>query len=160
MEKYFALIKNNIVESVVIGTDEFLSHIKDKYDHVIDVTESDRPSTGDSYYKDTEEFISNAGHTHHIPVDLDEDHLKQGTEDGFEPFKISKYSVSYKDGFIYIGCKKYSAAGFLDVLHKGLIEKQQTIGVFTSTNGPSHGKFGITWEDAQKLYDALIKVKF
>lgn len=160
MEKYFALIKNNIVESVVVGTDDFISHMDGKYDHIIDVTEGDRPSTGDSYYKDTEEFISNAGHTHHIPVDLEAEHLQKGTEDGFEPFTISKYSVSYKDGFIHIGCKKYSAPGLLDALHKGLVEKQQTVGIFTSENGPAHGKFGITWDDAQKLYDALIKVKF
>jgi hypothetical protein len=162
MEKHFALIKNNIVEHVVVATDDFLPHLKEKYslDLIIEVTGDNRPTAGDSYYPDTKTFISNNVAVHHIPVDTTADHLHQGTEDGFEPFEMSKYSVSYKDGMVTIGCKQYSAIGMLDTLHKLLVEKQHTTTYFTSLEkGPTHGKFDVTWDDAKKLHEALKKVK-
>jgi hypothetical protein len=159
MEKHFALIKNNIVEQIIVADVDFINHVKEKYDLVIDVTDS-RPAVGDSYYPDTKTFISNNQTLHEIPVDLNAEHLHQGTEDGFEPFEMSKYSVSYKDEIITIGCKQYSALGMLDTLHKLLIEKQHTTTYFTSLEkGPTHGKFDVTWDDAKKLYDLLVKVK-
>lgn len=160
MEKHFALIKNNLVEAVVVGTDTFIQSIKDKYDFIIDVSEGQRPTTGDSYYPDTKIFISNHSVEHQIPVDTSSIHLHNGTESGFKPFETSKYSVSYENGVIKIGCKNYSAIGMLDTLHKLLVEKQQTTTYFTALKeGPTHGKFGITWEDAKKIYEALSKVK-
>lgn len=161
MEKHFALVKNNLVEAVIVGTDTFAQHVKDKYDFVIDVSEGLRPSAGDSYYYDTKTFVANNLSEHQIPVDLSAAHLHTGTESGFKPFEISKYSVSYKDGIITIGCKNYSAVGILDTLHKLIVDKKQTTTYFTALKeGPTHGKFGITWDDAQKLYDALKKVRF
>ena len=161
MEKHFALIKNNLVEAVIVANDSFVQHIKDKYDFIVDVSEGSRPTTGDSYYPDTETFVANHLTDHQIPVDLSSSHLHTGTENGFKPFQISKYSVSYDNGMITIGCKKYSAVGMLDTLHKLLIDKQQTTTYFTALkSGPTHGKFDITWEDAQKIYEALKKVRF
>ena len=161
MEKHFALIKNGIVEKVIVATDDFLPHLMEKYslDLIVEVGD-DRPTAGDSYYADTKTFVSNHLAIHDIPVDMSTVRLYNGTENGFEPFQMSKYSVSYKDGMITIGCKQYSAAGMLDTLHKLLIDKQQTTTYFTALEkGPTHGKFDVTWEDAQKLYDALKKVK-
>ena len=161
MEKHFALIKNGIVEGVIVATDNFVGSIVAKYDLIVDVNDSTRPSTGDSYYSDMKTFVANHLVEHEVPVDMSASHLHNGTESGFAPFQISKYSVSYEAGTITIGCKKYSAPGILDTLHKLLIEKQQTTTYFTALkHGPTHGKFDITWEDAQKLYDALRKVKF
>lgn len=161
MNKYFALIKNGIVETIAFGDDIFLEHIKDKYDIIVDVTEKNRPQVGDSYYNDTNSFISNFSEVINIPVDLNQDHLKHGTNSGFEPFTISKYSVKYENGMIQIGCKKYSAAGCMDSLHKILIEKNPTNQYFTIRNGePHHGKFNVTLEDAKKIYNALLTVKF
>lgn len=160
MEKHFALVNKNIVKAVIVADDAFLPSIKSDYDCIIDVTYRGRPSTGDSYYPNVDQFISDAQNTYTIPVDLKAEHLRLGTENGFESFMISKYLVKYEDGMIHIGCKKYSAPGFLDALHHVLVEKQLTISIFTTVNGPAHGRFGISWEDAQKLYDALIKVKF
>jgi hypothetical protein len=161
MEKHYALVKNNLVEAVIVGTDDFIEHIKNKYDFIIDVSKDPRPTTGDSYYPDTGTFVANHLVEHQIPVDMSADHLHNGTNSGFESFKISKYLVSYKDGVITIGCKKYSAPGILDTLHRLLIEKQRTTTYFTTLeSGFTHGKFDITFEDAQKIYDALKKVKF
>ena len=160
MEKHFALIKNNLVEGVIVANESFLPIIKDKYDLILDVTDIQRPSTGDSYYPVTNTFISNDHEIVDIPADLKADHLQSGTEKGFKPFKISNYSVKYENGMIVIGCKKYSAPGFMDALHKILIEKQHTTSHFTTLeDGYAHGKFKITLEDAKKLYDALKKVK-
>ena len=160
MEKYFALIKNNLIESVIVASDDFVQTIKGDWDHVVDVTNTVRPSVGDSYYSDTGAFVSNSVDVNHIPADLSAKHLKEGTQEGFEPFQLSKYSVKYEDGMVVIGCKRYSLAGFIDSLHKFVIEKQKTSKHFTTLNGnPCHGKFDITWEDMQKLYDVLIKVK-
>ena len=161
MERYFALIKNNLVDHVVVGDDMFLSHIQSQYDAVVDVTNINRPTTGDSYYPDTQTFVSNTVTLNNIPVDMSASYLQQGTEEGFTSFQISKYNVSYSNGIVTIGCKQYSAPGLLDALYKVLQEKQSTVSIFTTLDdGPTHGKFGITWSDAQKLYDALIKVKF
>jgi hypothetical protein len=162
MEKHFALIKNNIVERVIVATDDFIPHLVKKYelDLVIDVTADDRPIVGDSYYPDTKTFVSNHSTVHEIPADPNALHLCKGTEDGFEPFQISKYSVSYGNGMITIGCKQYSALGMLDTLYKLLVEKRKTTTYFTALeNGPTHGKFDVTWDDAKKLYEALKKVK-
>ena len=160
MEKHFALIKNGIVESVTVATNEFAVSVSSKYDFVIDVSEGQRPTVGDSYYPDTKTFVSNHHTVHHIPFDPNAEHLHQGTEDGFAPFEMSKYSVSYKDGMVTIGCKQYSAVGMLDTLHKLLVEKQHTTTLFTSLEkGPTHGKFDVTWDDAKKLHEALKKVR-
>ncbi len=161
MEKYFALIKNSLVESVVVATDSFLDHIEGRYDFVIDVTNSKRPTVGDSYYEDLNLFVSNTDEIHNIMTNPNQRHLKCGTENGFEPFKISKYTVKYENGMIVIGCKAYSAPGFLDALHRVLVEKEKTTSHFTTVNGnPCHGRFDITWEDAHKLHEALKKVRF
>lgn len=159
MEKYFALINNNLIEAIIVADDDFIKHIKDKYDIILDVT-NNRPHLGDSYYPETKMFISNSNNSPEISVDLSAEHLQKGTESGFEPFNLSKYSVKYENGMVIIGCKHYPAAGFMDALHKVLIEKENTVHCFqTLDDGPAHGKFGITWDDAQKLYDALSKVK-
>lgn len=159
MEKYFALINNNLVEHVVVGNDNFIEHVKNQYDTIVDVTDEQRPAQGDSYYPQTKQFISNSKNLNMIDVNLP-DRLKQGTNDGFEPFQLSKYSVSYSNGVVAIGCKQYSAVGLLDALDKVLISDEAVSHCFiTGDAGPAHGKFGITWDDAQKLYDALIKVK-
>lgn len=161
MEKYLALINQNLVETVVVGDDSFVEHAKEKYEFVIDVTEGARPNAGDSYYPDVNKFIPNHVAKSIIDVDMSKPHLKQGTEEGFEPFNLSKYSVKYANGIITIGCKQYSAPAILDVLHDLIVNKVQTTHLFTALEeGPTHGKFGITWKDAQMLYDALIKVKF
>lgn len=160
MEKYLALIKNKLVISVIVANEEFINVIKSKYDYIIDVTNQKRPEIGDSYYPSTGEFISNNLAVNDIPLDGIEEHLTAGTEEGFEPFKLSKYMVSYSDGIITVGCKQYPALGFLDSLHKVLVEKQHTTTIFTSADeGPSHGKYDITWEDARILHEALKKVK-
>lgn len=157
--KYYALIQNNIVQSIIIADDSFLKHIENKYQYIIDVTDN-KPTVGDSYYNKTNKFIPNNTDKNEISVDLNLKHLKNGTETEFKPFTLSKYSVRYEDGFVIIGCKKYSAAGLLDALHKVLIEKHHTTSHFTTfDDGPAHGKFGITWDDAKLLYDALNKVK-
>jgi hypothetical protein len=160
MEKHFALIKNNLVEKVIVANEDFLPHLMEKYklDFIIEVGDN-RPSAGDSYYPDTKTFVSNSSILHDIPIDPNM-YSYNGTEDGFPPFEMSKYSVSYKDKIITIGCKQYSAVGMLDTLHKLLIDKQQTTTYFTSLDsGPTHGKFDVTWDDARKLYEALKKVK-
>lgn len=157
MEKYFALIKNNLVDKVVVADDAFLKHIAGQYDVIIDVTNLDRPSAGDSYYPDTKEFVSNTETLHELPVDLNQAHLQNGTENEFPPFRISRYDVSYTKGVIMIGCKRYSAPGFMDALHKMLIEGKQTVSIFSGT---SHGKFEITRDDMQTLYDNLSRIKF
>lgn len=159
MQKYLALINNNLVEHVVVGDDNFIEHIKNQYDTIVDVTNRQRPSQGDSYYPQTKQFISNSTNFNIIDVDLP-DRLKQGTNEGFEPFQLSKYSVTYSNRIVTIGCKQYSATALLDALDKVLISDEAVSHCFiTGDAGPAHGKFGITWEDAQKLYDALIKVK-
>lgn len=158
MHKYIAIINNNLVDSVVVGDDTFLSHIQDKHQFVVDVTNRDRPSPGDSYYSDQDAFISNSVEVNHLP-DLGAEHLISGTEDGFESFRLSNYSVSYKEGMVTIGCKKYSARGLLGALHKSLTQKHKSVERFTTHPTPGHGKYEITWADAKILYDALKKVK-
>lgn len=162
MEKYLALIKNGVIENIVIGDDSFIEHIQPQYDAVIDVTHGARPHCGDSYYPDSKSFISNQSHHHDLAVDYDKEHLQKGTKDSFEPFAISQYSVKYKNGFVLIGCKRYPAAPLLDALHRGLKRRERgTVSCFYATeSGPTHGKFDITWDDAQKLHDALIQIKF
>lgn len=160
MQKYLALINKNIVHSVVIGDEKFLEHVSNEYDFVVDVTDIKRPTAGDSYYPEANQFVNNELEIISIPANLDEEHMKRGTENGFEPFNISKYSVRYENGMVQIGCKKYSAAGLFDVAHKILIEKTKTIHYFDTSNGPTHGKFAVTWDDVKKLYDALSRVRF
>jgi hypothetical protein len=157
MEKYFALIKNNIVEKVIVATDKFLSNIEKQYDLIIDVTDNiNRPAAGDSYYSKTKCFVSNNIDINHIPVDISANHMQNVINVDFKPFQLSKYDVKYENDMIIIGCKHYSVLGLFDALHKVLIEKQHTTSHFTTLDeGPAHGKFGITWDDAQKLYDTL-----
>lgn len=157
--RHFALIKGGIVQSVVFGNAEFAESIRGQYEQIVEVTDRTRPSPGDSYYPDQDAFHSNDAAIVHIKVDLTADHLNRGTEVGFKPFKLSKYNVSYEDGFIRIGCRKYSAHGFMDALHMILIEKQTSAHCFRTGKNPGHGKFDITWDDAQMLYDALSKVR-
>lgn len=159
-----ALVKNNLVESLAVGDADFALHVKNKYDYVIDVTDRDRPSPGDSYYPLSDRFIVNRDDLAAMSVaQSNAPHLTNGTEDTFEPFKLSKYSVSYdKDSkIVIIGCKKYPIVGLLDALHKVLIDKEQDLHCFmVLKDGPTHGKFGITWNDAKILYETLSKVRF
>jgi len=160
MDRYYALVDNSIVVGVVVADESFAAQLSTEHSAVIDVTDSSRPTPGDSYYPDVGAFVSNTQQVTDIPVDLEADHINGGSDDGFEPFNLSHYSVSYSAGVVTIGCKLYPAAGLLDTLHKLLVEKQQTTTFFTSSpEGPMHGKFGITWDDAQALYDKLSKVK-
>lgn len=158
MEKYFAILKNNIVESVILAGDDFMdTHIKSEY---VDVTDRQRPSPGDSYSPELDKFISNDLKFIEFDTDPDQEHLQSGTDDSFPPMQLSKYSTSYADGVVTIGCKKLSAISLLDALHKILVDKEQNVGDFeASPEGPGHGKFGISWDDAKKLYDALSKVR-
>jgi hypothetical protein len=162
MIRYLAVIDKGIVENIVIADEAFKLVLQDEFDSVVDVTDMDpKPSPGDSYYPETGAFVPNTIVFNDLSADLDALHMQQGTDDGFEPFAISKYSVSYADGIVTIGCKQYPAPGLLDVLHKFLVEREANVQIFTSDDtGPAHGKYGITWDDAQMLYDALIKVKF
>lgn len=161
MSKYFALIKNRLVQGIIVADDVFRDTIKNDYDVILDVTNVARPAVGDSYYPATEEFVSNLATEVNIPVDHSLDYLNEGTADGFETFATSKYTVQYQDGFITIGCKKYSAPGVLVALHEFLNEDPEVSGCFTIESGnPAHGKYEITWEDAQMIYDALKKVRF
>lgn len=159
MEKHYALIKKSLVIAVVVGNDSFLSHIEGKYDYVIDVTNRERPSAGDSYYHEIDSFLNNEVEEVYVPVDKTAPHLNQGTEDGFEPFNLSQYSVRYDNGWVQIGCKKYSAAGLFDALHSIVVKNTSTIHVFHTTHGPAHGKYGISWNDVTLLYEKLKKVK-
>lgn len=158
MDRYYACIKNNTVSTVIVAKSSFIDGVRHEYDIIIDVTDISRPAVGDSFYPDTNIFVSNNDSLINIPLDSI---ISTGTEIGFEPFNISKYSVKYADGLVIIGCKKYPAKGLLAALHKYLIEDREgSVSCFTeSEEGPAHGKFGITWEDAQMLYDALIKVQ-
>lgn len=152
MEKYFALIKNHLVHSIIVADDDFKKHIEKDYDHVIDVTDMKRPHHGDSYYSKTNTFISNKDDVNDIPSDRETPVLN------FEPFHISKYEVKHENGYIVIGCKKYSAAGFIDALEKIAGEKEDSTSHFSTLyNGPAHGKFGISWDDLQKLYNVIVK---
>lgn len=155
---FYALIKNNLVQSIIVADDTFIQSLTD-YDHIIDVTDN-RPCVGDSYYPETGVFTSNTETSIILPVENIE-HLT-GTEEEIVPFRLSKYSVSYDSTtkMVKIGCKNYDLLMLKDALYKGLIENQQHPHCFTSLeNGPMHGKFGITWEDAQLLYDKLMKVR-
>lgn len=156
MEKYFALIKNSIVQSVIVAQDDFIPLIQNDYDYIIEA----RPNIGDSYYSETNEFISNTDNYVEINLDTSE-YPSTGTDEGFEPFNLSKYSVSYADGIVTIGCKEYPIAGLFTALNKLLLEEEHTEDCFTTLdNGFAHGKYGITKEDAQMLYNAISKVRF
>lgn len=164
MEKYYALINTNLVEAVIVidsNNNEFISSLESQYNHVIDVTSNTpRPSYGDSYYSDTNTFVSNTTSVVYINDNNIQGHIEIDLSEGFEPFELSEYTVSYEaeTDMIVIGCKKYSAPGFIDALNKVMIENEHTFDCFTSLDeGPAHGKFGITWDDAQLLYDNLIR---
>lgn len=160
MEKYYALINNKLVSSIIIATDDFINNIQNQYDAVVDVTNRERPSIGDSYYLDTDIFVPNNLSFIQFPVDLEQEHLNTGTEDGFAPMQLSGHDVSYSDGVVTMGCKELDAATLLDALHKLLIEERQVVNGFTASEaGPGFGKFNITWEEAQTLYDALKLVR-
>lgn len=152
MTKYFAVIKNHLVDSIIVADEEFLKHIKDNYHHIVDVTNMVRPKPGDTYYPKTNSFVDN-----HIEI-IEIPSLNPTPELTFEPFQLSKYSVHHENGYIIIGCKKYSSAGFIDALKKIAEEKVDVTSHFSTLyNGPGHGKFNITWDDVQKLYDVIIK---
>lgn len=157
---YIALIKNNLVDAITEGDAAFLSYAATQYDGAIDVTDTDpRPQPGDSYYARVGAFVSNAAI--YTPLNNLElaSLLAQGTLDGFAPFNLSSYSVSYADGIVTIGCKQYGARGLLQALYEVLQEHKTDVADFTTNDdGPAHGKFGITWDDAQMLYDALVQV--
>lgn len=158
---YYALIKDNLVKSVIVAESSFLPQIESEYDYIIDVTSIEsRPSVEDSYYPDTGAFISNIINTPPaLPVDFNLPCF-DGTDEGFESFTISKYLVKFEDGMIHIGCKAYPAAGFLYALYKVLEEDTSTTSCFSIISGnPAHGKFEITWDDAELLYQTLKKVK-
>jgi hypothetical protein len=90
------------------------------------------------------------------------DYLNQGTDATFDPFMLSQYSVSQdvENSLVIIGCKSYSIAGMLVELHELLYEGKSTTDLFTTTeDGFAHGRFGITADDTQLLYDTLIKIK-
>lgn len=150
-----------MVEAIVVADKEFLEHISDKYDEVLNLTDVKHPTTGDSYYSETKMFVSNTITGHHdIKYDLNAPHLRGGKNETFEQFKISKYTVKHENRTVYIGCKSYPAAGLMDTLHKLLIEKYKVTTYFLATkDGPSHGKFGVSWEDAEKIYKALKGIK-
>lgn len=152
MSKYFALIKNAIVEHVIVADDDFLVHVEKDYDEIIDVTNIQRPQPGDSYYPKTNNFVAN-----HIDVnDIDAD--QPAPVLNFEPFQISKYQVKHEDGYIVIGCKRYSAAGFIKEVTKIAERTADETSTFVARkDGPAHGKFGVTWADVQKIYEIVIK---
>lgn len=157
MERYYALIKKGLVIHIVVADDSFLRHVSEYT--VVDVTGGDRPHVGDSYLPDTSTFLSNNKETIELPYDEDS-RADEGTEEGFEPFNISKYRVSYEAGYVFIGCKKYSALGLMDALRKTLVEKKENAACFSASDiGPTDGTFHITWEDAKRLYEALGRVK-
>jgi hypothetical protein len=153
--RYFAIVKNNIVESVIVSEEAL--HIEGA--ELIEVSEDKRPGPGDSYYAESNTFVANDTTLNLIEATPPE-HLLTGTDEGFPPFRISKYEVSYESGIVTIGCKKYSARGLLDALHK-VLDKDHTVTSHFEVRdeGPAHGKFGITWDDAEQLYAALKKVK-
>jgi hypothetical protein len=151
MEKYFALIKNNIVHSIIIADEKFIQLIQKEHDDIIEVTDINRPHPGDSYYSKTNTFVANHTEMIDIPSSEPEPTLT------FSPFQLSKYTVSHDNGYIVIGCKKYSAAGFIEALKKIAEQKEDTVTHFSTLyNGPAHGKFGITWGDVRKLYAVIV----
>lgn len=152
MEQYFALIKKDIVEHVIVAGDDFLKHIEKDYDKIVDVSNMTRPQPGDSYYPNTNSFIPN--HTDVTDIVADE----PAPVLSFEPFSLSKYSVRHENGYVIIGCKHYSAAGFIKEVRKIAEKTSDTTSTFIAReDGPAHGKFGITWDDVQKLYEIIIK---
>lgn len=161
MSKYYALINNSLVVDVIVAEDDtFLSNINNLYDTIVDVTDRTRPSTGDSYNSGSDSFVSNAVTYIDAVIDTSQDFLHQGTEDGFDSLLLSKYTVSCADGEVTMDCKRLDALVLLDALHKFLVDDADVVGDFTSTEeGPGYGKFIITWDDAQLLYNALIKVR-
>ena len=152
MEKYFALIKNSLVQHVIVADDDFLKHVEKDYDYVVDVTNQTRPNPGDSYYAKTGSFVQNDTEIIEIPSS------EPTPELNFEPFQLSKYTVHHENGYIIIGCKKYSAAGFIEALKKIATQTEDTTSHFSTLyNGPAHGKFGISWADVKKLHDVIVK---
>lgn len=153
---YYALIKNKLVETIIVADESFLEHIKDKYEHIVPVDEDNRPSPGDSYYSETSYFISNRDHIHELESDI----YTNGTEETFEPVKLSQYMMTYENGMIRIGCKLYTPKGLLDAVDKLLYKDESHPFCFTTNDiGPSHGKFQVTWEDTQKVHDTLKRLK-
>lgn len=160
MEKYYALIKKNIVKHIIVADESFLPHIENDYDYIIDVTNIKRPAVDDSYVPASNSFLSNHRGLIPLPFNTDDSHLNQGTEEGFEDFSIKQYTIKYQDGFVMFGCKKFPAKGLLDVLHKLIIHKHDEAACFTAEeSGPTDGKFSITWEEAHQIYNKLKRVK-
>lgn len=153
---YYALIKNKLVETVIVADESFVEHIKDNYDYVVEVNEHNRPSSGDSYYPENANFVSNSDTIHHIESNVN----TGGTEDTFSPVKLSQYVMSHENGMIRIGCKLYSAKGLFETVDKLLNQDESHPFCFTSNDiGPSHGKFQVTWADTERIYDTLKRLK-
>lgn len=152
---YYALIKNKLVETVIVADESFVNHIKDKYDYVVEVSEP-RPSTGDSYYPETQNFVSNHDTVHYIHSNI----KSGGTEETFKPVKLSNYVMSHEGGMIKIGCKLYSPQGLFEAVDKLLHQDESHPFCFTTNDiGPSHGKFQVTWEDTKLVYETLKRLK-
>lgn len=153
---YYALIKNQLVETVVVADESFVDHIKDKYDFVVEVDENNRPSPGDSYYPEMKNFVSNKDTVHHIHSEIKTD----GTEETFLPVKLSKYIMTHENEMIRIGCKLYSPKGLFEAADQALHQDESHPFCFTTNDiGPSHGKFQITWEDTKLIYETLKRLK-
>lgn len=156
---YYALVRYDMVRTVAVGDADFATYAATKYDYVIDVTDMDpRPVQGDSYYGG--KFVSNT----ETELSLDDLELDPAIPEGlavtFAPFQLSKYAVSFADGVVTIGCKHYGAKGLLQVLYALLVESAPVIDSFhVMDTGPAHGRYGITWDDANLLYTALTSLQ-
>lgn len=161
MEKYYALIKKNLVKNIIVAEESFLLIIENDYDYIIDVTQGHRPQIDDSYIPLTNTFLSNHLEVINLPFNSEDEHLKQGTETGFRSFSVSNYTIKYERGYVFFGCKKFPAQGLLDALHKLIIDEKDEAACFTAEDyGPTDGKFKISWIEAEKIYNELKKVKF
>lgn len=160
----YALVKNNLVSSVIVADESFVASLQNQHDHIVDVSHGERPSVGDSYYKEHSCFIPNHLETILIPVDKTEPHLYAGKREPFAPYSMSnksgKHDVRLDGDYIQIGCKKYNALGILDALHKMIREnKARHHCMVRKEHGVMHGKFCIDWKDAKTLYKRLKRVR-
>lgn len=158
---YLALVRYGMVRTIAVGDADFMTYASTLYDEVIDVTDvSPRPVQGDSYYAETGQFVCN--HTTDVPladVELDAA-IPEGPASGFDSFQMSNYSVTFQPGTVTIGCMRFGARGLLQSLYEVLVEHETTVAQFhTMDAGPAHGRYGITWVDAEALYAALTSLR-
>lgn len=160
-ELYLALVRNNMVRTIAVGDAEFVAYAESRYDYVIDVTNhTPRPVQGDSYYPETGQFISNTQTETPLTCAELDPAIPEGTAESFAPFPLSQYSVSFADHVVTVGCRRYGAKGLLQALYEVLVENETTVEAFhTMSTGPAHGKYGITWDDATLLYNALTSLQ-